>query len=255
MKKPTKFQPTSSLTRRRFLTTTDGLLGCSALAACVPGERGATPESPTANANTSAGTTTTGETPATVGAETYQAPGFLPYALAPAMLEVLEERGDTVLVRHLMGETAIPKHPQRIYADASTLDILLTLGVIPVGANSLYADGRAPAPLLAPLLEQAPQYQRSPVNLEVVASHHPDVILVREVVRFADDPEELYTLLNAIAPTVVLTEDPFTFWQQATDDIAAMLGISDRAQALRDEHAEMIETQCERIRRAMGKDE
>ena len=82
--------------------------------------------------------TTTDEATDVAIAEMYQAPGFLSYALAPAMLEVVQDRNNILPVRHQMGETAIPKNLQPISADTSTLDILLTLGVDPVAANSSF---------------------------------------------------------------------------------------------------------------------
>ncbi|MCG8352662.1 MAG: hypothetical protein MI924_33265 [Chloroflexales bacterium] len=137
MKHPTKLQPTSSLTRRRSLTTMGGLAGVSTLAACMPGEQRVTSEEARMDATADKVTTTDEATDVAI-AEMYQAPGFLSYALAPAMLEVVQDRNNILPVRHQMGETAIPKNLQPISADTSTLDILLTLGVDPVAANSSF---------------------------------------------------------------------------------------------------------------------
>lgn len=41
----------------------------------------------------------------------YRVLAFPPFAAAPTTLEVTEDRGDTVLVRHAYGETEIPKNP------------------------------------------------------------------------------------------------------------------------------------------------
>ena len=177
--------------------------------------------------------TTDEATNETADSDTYQVPGFLPYSPAPTMVEVVEDRGDMLLVRHLFGETEIPKNPERIYADASTLDILVSLGISPVGANSFYADGVEPPPELAPLLEDIPLYVRGPVNLETVLSLDPDLILVWDVVvTFAEDSEGMSELLSDIAPTVVLNDNSYSFWAQATWDVAEMLGVSDQAETL-----------------------
>lgn len=186
----------------------------------------------------------------------YQVPGFPAYAAAPTMLEVVEDRGDTLLVRHLMGETEIPKHPQRVYADASTLDILISLGITPVGANSSYVEGEEPSPTLAPLLEGVELFPRGPANLESILSLAPDLILVWDIpVTWNEGSSSFYDLLSAIAPTVVLRENSFTFWQQATRDIATLFGVPERADALIAEYEQAVTTQCERIRTVIPADE
>ncbi|NJO82437.1 MAG: ABC transporter substrate-binding protein [Blastochloris sp.] len=120
---------------------------------------------------------TASETPV----ETVQVPGFPPYAPAPTMLEVIEDRDDTLVVRHLFGETEIPANPQRIYADGSTFDILLSLGIEPVAANTLYTSELEPPTQLAPLIADLTIYNRGPADPEIVLSHQPDLILVWEV--------------------------------------------------------------------------
>jgi iron complex transport system substrate-binding protein len=64
-----------------------------------------------------------------------QVEGFPPFTPDPVMVEVIENRGDTLLVRHGMGETEIPASPERIYTDASTTQIALSLGIEPVGVQ------------------------------------------------------------------------------------------------------------------------
>jgi iron complex transport system substrate-binding protein len=186
--------------------------------------------------------------------ETVQVPGFPPYAPAPTMLEVIEDRGATLVVRHLFGETEIPANPQRIYADGSTFDILLSLGIEPVAANTFYVDLLEPPSQLAPLIEDLTIYNRGPADPEIVLSHQPDLILVWEVALW-EGSEGIYNLLSAIAPTVVLNENPYSYWEQATRDIATLLGLSERAADLLADYRAFVEAQCALIRDAVGEDE
>ncbi len=180
----------------------------------------------------------------------YQVPGFPPFVVSPAMLNVVEDKGDTLVVEHLRGTTEIPKNPQRIYADASTLDILISLGITPVGANSSYVEGEEPSPELTPLLEGIELFPRGPGNLESILSLKPDLILVWDiaVTWITDDPEGYYEQLSAIAPTIVLRENSFTFWQQATRDIATLFGAEDKAEAVISAYQEAVTEQCDRMR-------
>ncbi|MEL6407947.1 MAG: ABC transporter substrate-binding protein [Chloroflexota bacterium] len=188
---------------------------------------------------------------------TFQVPGFDPFAPAPPFVEVIEDRGDTLVVRHFFGETEIPADPERIYADASTLDILLSLGIEPIAANSLYGPDYAvpPAPDLIPLLENVTLYERGPANLEVILSLEPDLIMVNDIVlTWSDDPEALYESLSAIAPTVITAGDTQAYWQEATVAIAEVFGESDLAAQLLEDFEAIKEEQCGRIRDALGED-
>lgn len=169
-----------------------------------------------------------------------QVPGFPPFAPAPTMLEVIEDRGDTLVVRHLFGETEIPANPERIYADSSTFDILLSLGIEPVAANTLYIDELEPPSQLAPLIEDLTLYNRGPANPENILIHQPDLILVWEVALW-EGSEGIYDLLSAIAPTVVLNANPFSYWEQATVDIAKLLGRSTEAADLLEGYRAFVE--------------
>jgi iron complex transport system substrate-binding protein len=180
--------------------------------------------------------------------------GFPPYAAAPTMLEVIEDRGDTLVVRHLFGETEIPANPQRIYADGSTFDILLSLGVEPVAANTFYVDLLEPPSQLVPLIEDLTIYNRGPANPEVILSHQPDLILVWEVALW-EGSDGIYDLLSAIAPTVVLQENPYSYWEQATVDIAIMLGLSEEAASLLEGYRAFVEEQCALIRSVIDEGE
>jgi ABC-type enterochelin transport system substrate-binding protein len=110
--------------------------------------------------------------------ETYQVPGFPPFAPDPTMLEVVEDRGDTVVVRHLMGETEIPKNPQRIVtADLGAFEMVRALDFSPVAT---FHWGDAWPEYLEPVRGET-QFVRHNLgalpDLEAVLALQPDLIV------------------------------------------------------------------------------
>ena len=85
--------------------------------------------------------------------------GFPAFVPSPTMVEVIEDRGDTLLVRHLYGETEVPKNPQRIFADQSTMEILLSIDAPVVAVSSIYGTVLPMPPLLEPKLAGVTEYQ------------------------------------------------------------------------------------------------
>lgn len=67
-----------------------------------------------------------------VFAQVTQVPGYPAFSEAPAQFELLEERDDTLLVRHAAGETEIPAEPQRIYFNTN-IEVPVALGLPVVG--------------------------------------------------------------------------------------------------------------------------
>lgn len=160
--------------------------------------------------------------------ELHQVPGFDPFS-SVAMLEVLGERDGGLLVRHGYGETVAPQKPQRIFAaDQPTLEILLALGVRPVGG---VAEAAFP-----PALEAAAEgivlleVPNDTLNLESVAQLQPDLILGYGFLGYNEDPD-LWAQFNTIAPTLSFLGDPYSLlWQQGLRDVAQLLGIAERAE-------------------------
>lgn len=181
-----------------------------------------------------------------------QVPGFPAYAPTPTMLEVVEEREDTVLVRHAFGETEVSKNPARVYTDASTTQIALSLGIEPVGAQ--YFTTLLEVPELAAQLEGVTELGTNTYdpNLEAIAAAQPDLIVVWANIISADDGEERYEQLSQIAPTLVMLNNPFSYWQQATLDLAAAIGDSAGGVAALDNYEEQEAALCERIRTVVG---
>ncbi|MEM6430582.1 MAG: hypothetical protein AAF708_15185 [Deinococcota bacterium] len=81
-----------------------------------------------------AGIATPQETTDVLGSS-YQVPYFLQFAPVPAMIEVVEDRGKTVVVQHAFGKVKIPKTPQRVFVDVQALQTALLLDLNTVGAD------------------------------------------------------------------------------------------------------------------------
>lgn len=175
--------------------------------------------------------------------EPYQVPGFPPFAPAPQMLEVVEDRGDKVLVRHAQGETEMPKNPQRIVAtDAAALEMLLSLGLEPVGAMTFAKPAgvvrdMAEGVTLLPVVDG--------VNLEAVLALEPDLI----VGWYNTDN---YAQLSRIAPTLEFMGNSATYWRRATLDFAEVLGKRELAQRVIGDYGARSEATRTRLDEIMG---
>lgn len=172
-----------------------------------------------------------------------------------AAFEVVEERDETLVVRHAFGETEIPADPQRIVADDTMLEILLSLDMVPVAAQTRYADGVVPAPLVEPLVADLEMYPRGLTNFEAIAALDPDLIIGIDWTLFADDPQETYDLLSQIAPTVIVRDDPQPFWRETTEVVASAFGRTDMLEELERSYDDTVASQCERIRTVIAPDD
>lgn len=119
-------------------------------------------------------------------------------------LEVVSETDSTRTVRHVLGESEVPKEPQRIVSLSFLLtDDLLALGVKPVASETYEADFAYLNPLAEGIIPIP--FRGDVSNLEAVLAAQPDLILVGayngEIYDGAD-----YAQLSQIAPTVVINE-------------------------------------------------
>ena len=140
-------------------------------------------------------------------------------------IQVLRETAESRLVKHSMGETEIPRHPQRIASlSTASTDSLVALGIEPVLVESGWKTGSA-ASYLAPALAKAQIVRRSGgLNLEAVLSARPDLIITGS----AQDGR-LYGQLSKIAPTVVFNSGTQTDREGSLLDMGEILGLRDRA--------------------------
>lgn len=168
--------------------------------------------------------------------EPYQVPGFSPFAPAPQMLEVVEDRGDTVVVRHGYGETEVPKNPQRIFAtDEAALEILLSLGIQPVGA-AYWRD--LPVALQKVTKGTTILSAQGGINLEAVLSLSPDLIVGGSYI----PDRAFYEQLSRIAPTVVFIDNShWAFWRQGMRDVARLLDMPEQAEKALRNYDEQVE--------------
>lgn len=150
-------------------------------------------------------------------------------------------------VEHKFGETTVEAEPERVVSVGYTEhDVLLQLGVVPVGVTDWYGDqpfatwpwaqellGDAEPEVLS--LDDGFQYER-------IAALRPDLIIGTNAGMTAED----YALLSEIAPTVASVEGStqyFSSWTDQTLQIARALGREADGQAIIDEveaaHAEV----------------
>ncbi|MCF7549591.1 iron-siderophore ABC transporter substrate-binding protein [Pseudonocardia sp. WMMC193] len=131
-----------------------------------------------------------------------------------------------VTVQHALGSTTIPQQPTRVFTlGPSDADVVLALGVTPVGIHSRYGFERGVGPWAEDKLGTAtPTVTTGRVlPLEAIAAAKPDLIIN---VASSGDKDE-YDTLSRIAPTIALPVGAQPYapkWQDATRLIAQALG-------------------------------
>jgi iron complex transport system substrate-binding protein len=145
------------------------------------------------------------------------------YSPSPPVFPIISE---TETMRTIgggtFGDVTIPKNPQRIFAgDELSLDVLLSLGIKPVGTIgdpegklARQFDGRVDGVPVLPGWEPDP---------EAILELEPDLIIYMFVL-----DEGIYQNLSKIAPTL----NPLTLafnWRRVTEDTAALVGMSEQA--------------------------
>ncbi|ROR73423.1 ABC transporter substrate-binding protein [Bogoriella caseilytica] len=157
--------------------------------------------------------------------------------------EAPESSAFPVTIEHAFGETVIEAEPERVVALGRTeADVLLALGVVPVGYVGLAFLESGLGPWSEELLgeEQPVRLEAEPeVDLEAVAALEPDLIVtINSVV-----DEEIHRNLEHIAPTVARPAGTAP-WQveraEETEHIAAALGRAEDGRALNDEVEELL---------------
>lgn len=111
-------------------------------------------------------------------------------------------------ITHAMGTTEVPDAPQRVVMLTNEgTEALVYIGVIPVGAVQSWDGDPWYAHLDEALKDTVALGTENAVNLEVLASLEPDLIIGNKVRQ-----EKIYDQLSAIAPTV-FAEDLSGSWQ------------------------------------------
>ncbi|MEZ4730971.1 MAG: ABC transporter substrate-binding protein [Caldilineaceae bacterium] len=185
--------------------------------------------------------------PTTTAESIDQIAGFPPYAPAqPLLEEVVSHTADTIVVKHAYGETAIPANPQRIYVnDPATLQILLSLGIEPVG-SAVFTPELPPAMQEAGTAVTLLQDMGEGVNLEGLAALQPDLILGHAKEGPGMISADQYATFSQLAPTVAFTGNPFFYWKAATRDLGDFFGVPDKAAAvLADYEAQLADSRAQ----------
>jgi iron complex transport system substrate-binding protein len=122
----------------------------------------------------------------------------VPVAPAAEPTTTAAPTGETRLIHHAMGETAVPVGPQRVVVlDSGELDAVLALGVKPVGSFTLFEGSDFLSYLHDQMEGVQPVGTIGQPNLEAIAALQPDLILSNKTRH-----EDIYDQLSAIAPTV-----------------------------------------------------
>src|SRR5690606_36230670 len=152
----------------------------------------------------------------------------------PDEVERAREDGWPVSIRHAHGETTITEEPQRVVTVGYTdHDILLALGVVPVGLRNWFGDyphGVWPWAQDA-LGEATPTKLTGELDFEAIAALDPDLILGL----YVGLTEEEYTTLSQIAPTVAQSGDHANYgtpWQEMTRTAGKAVGRAEEAEGL-----------------------
>lgn len=161
-----------------------------------------------------------------------------------------EEPGFPVTVTHAMGETTIPAQPTRIVSinEGQALDALQSVGVKPVlyGQSGGYIDRRA-AWLDPDFIDGVEFFEWDwERDLELIAGASPDLILDTWV----DDP--LYEQQSGIAPTIILTNDDVTPWQDMQRLVGRAVGREQEAEAAIAETEQVLAEQSARLEEIAG---
>ena len=142
---------------------------------------------------------------------------------AVAVLALLSVPSFAREITHAMGVTEVPDQPQRVVILTNEgTEALLYLGIVPIGAAQSW-DGDPWYDHLAEQLKDTVSLgTESAINLEVLASLEPDLIIGNKVRQ-----EKVYGQLAAIAPTV-FAENLSGDWQENYQLYADTLGLGEQ---------------------------
>ncbi len=150
------------------------------------------------------------------------------------------------IAKHIMGETCVPTHPQRIVAlDQSSLEIALALGFKPIGA-AVWLEG-FPFYLQERIQGMTIIGDSEQPNLEKILMLKPDVILS---VSNLKQRGSLSNQLSQIAPTVACEwwDGKIVRWKECFQSFAEALGKSSEAETIINDYNQRIAE----LRQALG---
>lgn len=159
-------------------------------------------------------------------------------AVEPSATTSVDASAFPVTIKHAYGETTIESEPQRIVSiGSSDQDMLLALGVVPVGMQKVTwgGDAQGSTPWFEARLKQLggtmPTLidETDDIPVDEVAKLQPDLILAT----LSGITKAQYTKLSKIAPVVAYPGKPWmTTWQQSLEMTGKAVGRSDLAAKL-----------------------
>ncbi len=157
-------------------------------------------------------------------------------------------------ITHAMGVTDVPDNPQRVVILTNEgTEALLYLGVVPVGAAQSWNGDPWYDHIAEPLADTVPLGTELAVNLEILATLEPDLIIGNKVRQ-----EAIYPQLSAIAPTV-MAETLGGEWQKnlqfyadtlgkSSEGEAAIAGFTERTKKIHDALGDAVNEQISMVR-------
>ncbi|MBP2476812.1 iron complex transport system substrate-binding protein [Crossiella equi] len=152
------------------------------------------------------------------------------------------------VVKHGMGETTLPKKPERVVVlDTGELDNVVALGIKPVGVA--YTEGSPTMPAYLGERAGAPENvgSVSALKLETIKKLNPDLILGSKL-----RAEQQYATLSAIAPTVFSLRPGYTWKENFRLNAAALDRVADADKMIKNFEARAVTT-GERVEAKQGK--
>jgi len=157
-------------------------------------------------------------------------------------------------ITHAMGVTEVPDAPQRVVILTNEgTEALLAVGIVPVGAVQSWDGDPWYRHLAADLADTVPLGTELAVDLEVLATLEPDLILGTKVRQ-----EKIYEQLSAIAPTVMTEtiggewQENLKFYAQVVDRVAegeaALAAFAARTDAIRAALGERVDEEISLVR-------
>lgn len=170
--------------------------------------------------------------------------------------------GESYTVKHAFGETTFESIPQRVAVVNywKNPDVLLDLGVVPVGTPTVTYGGNAAGSTdwfdakLAELGGETPTFynETDGPDYEALAQLNPDAIFSV----YTDMSQEVYDKLSGIAPVVAMPEGVASYaasWEQVVEQAGAMLQKQNEAQKLIEATHKTIEDAAAQYSQLSGK--
>jgi iron complex transport system substrate-binding protein len=146
------------------------------------------------------------------------------------------QTSDCRVVKHVMGETCVPLHPQRVITiDPFSLENVLAFGIQPVGiaASSDWLSDRDYLRDRLSTVESIGDFDQP--NLEKILALKPDLILG------LTETDQVYSQLRQIAPTVLFDFETSGQWKDILMHTADALGKTDIANQIMTTYSDRLD--------------